>query len=337
MAAINKEQVDMDNPAFAQQDPHLKINDDEEMGLPPQFRNRYPRRPPLFDGLLNTVRAVTKKVEHIKGFKFEVAGGLSNNFHLAHSWMIPPSSKGKAPNPNPMKQPPVPSYTLAAQYLGGSLKTPFDQPTYIMTGRWDSTGKLEAAIIKKLNEMFNFRFSAFYLNSDPLNAQMHLDCDITGEDYVHSIKIGTGLYSFNMMQTIGNRLVLGYEMMTLTERNLSLMSYAMKFGINKKQNFYTQYVGAADQLILAYNHRLLDKAYFMSELEYSNQTGESRAILGYRQKFAISEVIVTVNSNMKFSSALTLQGFAYQLKLCAIADYKKDSYKFGYGIAMGQV
>ncbi|CAD8170352.1 unnamed protein product [Paramecium pentaurelia] len=337
MAAINKEQVDMDNPAFAQQDPHLKINDDEEMGLPPQFRNRYPRRPPLFDGLLNNVRAVTKKVEHIKGFKFEVAGGLSNNFHLAHSWMIPPSSKGKAPNPNPMKQPPVPSYTLAAQYLGGSPKTPFDHPTYVMTGRWDSSGKLEAAIIKRLNEMFNFRFSAFYLNSDPLNSQMHLDCDIKGEDYVHSIKIGTGLYSFNMMQTIGNRLVLGYEMMTLTERNLSFMSYAMKFGINKNQNIYAQYVGAADQLILAYNHRLLDKAYFMSELEYSNQTGESRAILGYRQKFAISEVIVTVNSKQKFSSALTLQGFAYQLKLCAIADYNKDSYKFGYGIAMGQV
>lgn len=36
-----------------------------------------------------------------------------------------------------------------------------------MTGRWDSTGKLEAAIIKKLNDMFNLRFSAFYLNSDP--------------------------------------------------------------------------------------------------------------------------------------------------------------------------
>ena len=35
MATMNKEQVDMDNPAYAQQDPHLKINDDEEAGLPP--------------------------------------------------------------------------------------------------------------------------------------------------------------------------------------------------------------------------------------------------------------------------------------------------------------
>lgn len=61
------------------------------MGLPPQLRNKYPRRPPLFDGLLNNVRAVTKKVEHIKGFKFDIAGALSNNFHLTHSWNMPTS------------------------------------------------------------------------------------------------------------------------------------------------------------------------------------------------------------------------------------------------------
>lgn len=28
--ALNKEEVDMDNPAYAQQDPHLRINDDED-------------------------------------------------------------------------------------------------------------------------------------------------------------------------------------------------------------------------------------------------------------------------------------------------------------------
>lgn len=35
MASMNKEEADLDNPAYAQQDPHLKINDDEDMGLPP--------------------------------------------------------------------------------------------------------------------------------------------------------------------------------------------------------------------------------------------------------------------------------------------------------------
>jgi len=42
--------------------------------------------------MLNNVRAVTKKVEHIKGFKFEISGALSNNFHLSHIWSIPHGS-----------------------------------------------------------------------------------------------------------------------------------------------------------------------------------------------------------------------------------------------------
>lgn len=84
---------------------------------------------------------------------------MSNQFHLSHSWMIPNAtgpSLGRG-QPNPMKPPPSALYMLSAQYLGGTIKTIFDQPNYIMTGRWDSSGKLEAAIIKKLNEMFNFR------------------------------------------------------------------------------------------------------------------------------------------------------------------------------------
>lgn len=37
---MNKDEVDMDNPAYAQQDPHLRINDDEEYEMPLPFRNK---------------------------------------------------------------------------------------------------------------------------------------------------------------------------------------------------------------------------------------------------------------------------------------------------------
>ncbi len=49
-------------------------------------------KPPSFDALLNNIKAITKKVEHIKGFKFEISGALSNNFHMAHSWYVPNTS-----------------------------------------------------------------------------------------------------------------------------------------------------------------------------------------------------------------------------------------------------
>jgi mitochondrial import receptor subunit TOM40 len=43
-------------------------------------------------------------------------------------------------------------------------------------------------------------------------------------------------------------------------------------------------------------------------------------------------VIATVNTKGKISTVLNMFGMAYALKLCAIADYKKDTYKFGYGL-----
>ena len=73
---------------------------------------------------------------------------------------------------------------------------------------------------------------------------MHLDVDITGDDYVHTLKWGSGVFSVNMMQTIGQRIVLGFEMMNLvcydvwyqsqTERKATMMSYAAKYALNKR-------------------------------------------------------------------------------------------------------
>ena len=80
-----------------------------------------------------------------------------------------------------MKRPAESNYMLSAQYLGGTLKTMFDQPKIIITGRMDSNGKLDAAIIKKYNDRVTFRLSAMYPNTDVAFSQMHLDVDIDGK------------------------------------------------------------------------------------------------------------------------------------------------------------
>lgn len=60
----------------------------------------------------------------------------------------------------------------------------------IMTGRIDTTGKLEAVIMKKLTNNTNLRLNAGYLNSDINYAQVSLDLNIDGDDYASSIKLG---------------------------------------------------------------------------------------------------------------------------------------------------
>lgn len=73
----------------------------------------------------------------------------------------------------------------------------------------------------------------------------------------------------------------------------------------------------------------------MAEFEYGLMDGKTKSILAYRQRFNTSDISITLNSKAKVSSSFNLLGFAHQLKLCASANYLKDSYKFGYGITMG--
>lgn len=58
---------------------------------------------------------------------------------------------------------------------------------------------------------------------------------------------------------------------------------------------------------------------------------------GFRQRFTNTEVLTTLSSKGKISSLISIVGGFYQLKLCANANYKKDAYKFGYGISFGQI
>eukprot|EP01015_Nassula_variabilis_P008340 TRINITY_DN1660_c0_g1_i5.p1 TRINITY_DN1660_c0_g1~~TRINITY_DN1660_c0_g1_i5.p1 ORF type:complete len:219 (-),score=56.87 TRINITY_DN1660_c0_g1_i5:113-769(-) len=166
-------EVSMDDPSYAKVNPELNYDDYEPEQMP--LANKFPRRPPGFEVFMNSIRAISKKTEAVKGFKFEIGAGASNNFHVAASWNINPVRK------NP--QAPMGSFTFTTQYLQGQLRTFYDQPSFILTGRWESTGQLQAAFIKKLSDRVNLRITAQYPNSDLAYSQVHADLDIDGEDY----------------------------------------------------------------------------------------------------------------------------------------------------------
>lgn len=49
--------------------------------------------------LMNNIKSITKKFEHIKGFKFETMLPGSHNFHAIASWVIPETSAKAQPSP----------------------------------------------------------------------------------------------------------------------------------------------------------------------------------------------------------------------------------------------
>lgn len=77
-----REEVSLDDPSFSNIDPHLKVDesedsmdDDGEMMQPGPKKSS--RKPPPFHAIFNNIKAITSKVEHIKGFKFELTTPIS--------------------------------------------------------------------------------------------------------------------------------------------------------------------------------------------------------------------------------------------------------------------
>jgi mitochondrial import receptor subunit TOM40 len=325
----------LDDPSFANIEGLPRPEENEENPLP--HMRRPARRPMSFDVFMNPVKVITKKFEQVKGFKFEFSVPFSHKFLMSHSWSITPQSQTPQPM-GPGQKGQAAIYNLGLQYIGGDID-PYSPvpptPAFILTGRMDSAGKLESAFMKNFDERTQLRVQAMFPNSDVNYAQMHADLEYEGDDYVHTFKYGTNMWGFNYMQTIGRNLVLGFELLNLSDRKQSLLSGAIKYNW-RKHAFYGHYSAIQNLLSLAYTQKVSKSVQIISELNVNTLEGETKTVLGYRQKFSTTEVVATVNSKGKINSIITLLSPYFQLKLCASADYAKDAYKFGYGVSFGQ-
>lgn len=90
---------------------------------------------------------------------------------------------------------------------------------------------------------------------------------------------------------------------------------------------------------LAYSAPIKKGTMFVSSFTHDKRENKTTSILGLKQRYINSEILATINSRAKITTALTIFGgpqAPYSLRLCSIVDYLKDTYKFGYGITLGQ-
>lgn len=171
---------EIDNPQFSKLNPMQTFDEIEQEDV---IRTRStPLKPPSFDSFLNGVKAITKKFDQIKGFKFEIGAAPSQNFHMLHVWnILPPSKSRMGPAGPTLGSGSQGQYTFMGQYLGGNFNPmAMERPPLILTGRTDNQGKLEASIIKSINRRTNLRLNFGYLNDDMNMAQVHADLDYEG-------------------------------------------------------------------------------------------------------------------------------------------------------------
>jgi mitochondrial import receptor subunit TOM40 len=134
------------------------------------------------------------------------------------------------------------------------------------------------------------------------------------------------------MQRVTHNLILGFNY--TYKEGTSFLGYAVKYKL-RSHRFYFQY-SPEQSLNLAYSLPILDKMKFIANFAY--EQNKTTTILGLRQKYINSEITATINSRGKLATNLILGGNGkfYSLRLCAIVDYLKETYKFGYGIIIGQ-
>lgn len=95
------------------------------------------------------------------------------------------------------------TYSLELQYVGGDLKTQFDKPSVIMTGKSENTGKLEAQVIKQVSDALTLKFMAYYPNHLVEHAHLTYEADYHGADFNSNLKLSDSFQSINMCQKIG--------------------------------------------------------------------------------------------------------------------------------------
>ena len=68
---------------------------------------------------------------------------------------------------------------------------------------------------------------------------------------------------------------------------------------------------------------------------------KTTTILGLKRRFEGNEIIATINSRGKIATSVSIMMakimIPMKIRLCSVVDYYKDSYKFGYGLAVGSV
>lgn len=112
-----------------------------------------------------------------------------------------------------------------------------------------------------------------------------------------------------------------------------MFSYGAKVFIGNSA-LYASTVQGGMQYHLGYVIPVRKGTTFVSHYKYDPENG-STTILGLKQRYDQADITATINSRFKAMAVLNLKGLLYGLKLCAEADYSRDHYSFGYGIAIG--
>jgi mitochondrial import receptor subunit TOM40 len=198
--------------------------------------------------------------------------------------------------------------------------------------------------LKKLAENWSLKLSASFPSREITYSQLSIDLCHEKKDQNNLFRLllsgAENMYYFSSMQKITGRLAAGFGYVYMPTRRMALWSYGAQYTTKDRQQFFLQYSALQQSYILGYLHAMQKGTSLFSKYEVTpmgmGKDVKTTAVCGIRQRYETSEITIMANSRAKVSTMLSLTNSIITLKLCAIADFLKEKYKFGYGVTFGQ-
>ncbi|KAK4608766.1 hypothetical protein RGQ29_002240 [Quercus rubra] len=219
-----------------------------------------------------------------------------------------------------------------AQYEFGAN---FMDPKLMLVGRVLTDGRLTARLKCDLIENLSLKANA-QLTNEPHMSHGIAYFDYKGKDYRAQFQLGNGaLFGANYIQSVTPNLCLGGEVFWAGQHRKSGIGYAARYNTDKM--VATGQVASTGMVALSYVQKVSEKVSLASDFMYNYMSRDVTASVGYDYILRQCRLRWKIDSNGCTSAFLEerLQ-MGLNFILSAEIDHKKEDYKFGFGLTIGE-
>ncbi|EPZ36705.1 hypothetical protein ROZALSC1DRAFT_29893 [Rozella allomycis CSF55] len=282
-------------------------------------------KPNAFEDFNKESRLMSPALMLFDGAKADMALGLSNAFHVVHSFQLGSSQQG------------VPTYTFSA--MNGNEKN-------LLQANMSASGMLMARVHKNLTDNLITKFSYQSALNSP-QPRIQAEADYCGSDYLVSFKTfdpnilrKSGVFVANYVQSITKKLSAGVEFVYQKPDQYhedGSISYALRYAGDK-------WVGSAvlmqmSMLNLSYHQRISDRVEIGTDFNFSmtEPRKESHTTIGGKVDFKLSSLRAQIDTRGKLATFFEHRlGPGVSVLFSGEIDHLRTTGKFGIGIQVEQ-
>ncbi|KAL5707715.1 hypothetical protein ACHQM5_018581 [Ranunculus cassubicifolius] len=264
------------------------------------------------------------KPEIFEGMRFDFMKALNQKFLLSHSVLM-----------GPMELPSQSAEVIKIPTAHYEFGANFVDPQNLLVGRVTTDGRLNFRVKYDITDKIIFKLNGS-LSGEPHMSQGIGNLDYKGKDWRGQVQFGSGsLFGASYVQSVTPHLALGSEVFWAGQHRKSGVGIAGRYNTDKM--VFSGQLASTGVVALSYVQKVSDKVNLASDFMYNTMSRDAIASVGYDYMLRQCRLRGKIDSN--FTSTAFLEerlNMGLNFLLSAEIDHKKNDYKFGFGMTVGE-